>query len=63
MIRGSSMTWRCARDQRLFDPLPAGTYAGTGANAIEVDFDGARNGAYGPAFFQLDTRVGYRLRA
>ena len=47
----------------LFDPLPAGDYSGTGANAISVDFDGGRNGAYGPGFFQLDTRVGYRLGA
>ena len=46
----------------LFDPLPAGAYSGTGANAIDVEFDGGRNGAYGPGFFQLDTRVGYRLR-
>ena len=47
----------------LFDPLPAGEYSGSGANAIGVDFDGGRNGAYGPAFFQFDTRVGYRLGA
>jgi hypothetical protein len=26
-----------------------------------VDFNGKRNGAYGPGFFQLDTRIGYRL--
>jgi outer membrane receptor protein involved in Fe transport len=28
----------------------------------EVDFESKRNGAYGPGFFQLDMRVGYRLR-
>ena len=51
------------RNGILFDLLPAGTYQGTGANAISVDFDGRRNGAYGPGFFQLDMRVGYRLPA
>ena len=50
------------RNGILFDLLPAGTYAGSGANGIEVDFDGKRNGAYGPRFFQLDTRIGYRFR-
>jgi TonB dependent receptor len=50
------------RNGILFDMLPAGTYAGTGANGIEVDYDGSRNGTYGPDFFQLDTRIGYRLR-
>jgi hypothetical protein len=50
------------RNGILFDLLPAGSYSGTGPNAITVDFDGRRNGAYGPAFFQLDTRIGYRLR-
>jgi len=47
----------------LFDYLPAGTYSGTGPNGISVDFDGGRNGARGPIFTQLDTRLGYRLRA
>jgi hypothetical protein len=47
----------------LFDMLPSGSYSGTGANAITVDFDGKRNGAYGPGFFQLDTRIGYRISA
>jgi len=46
-----------------FDLLPAGTYSGQGRNAIAVDYDGGRNGAYGPGFFQLDLRVGYRLPA
>ena len=27
-----------------------------------MDYDGKRNGAYGPGFFQLDLRVGYRIR-
>ena len=27
-----------------------------------MDYDGGRNGAVGPGFLQLDTRIGYRLR-
>jgi hypothetical protein len=50
------------RNGILFDRLPAGSYSGTGVNGIEVEYDGKRNGAYGPGFFQLDTRIGYRLR-
>jgi TonB dependent receptor len=50
------------RNGILFDPLPAGTYSGTGANAITVDNDGGRNGARGPGFQQFDMRIGYRLR-
>ena len=49
------------RNGTLADPLDAGTYAGTGANTIEVDFDGSRNGAYGPGFFKLDMRLGYKF--
>jgi hypothetical protein len=43
------------------DPLPAGTYSGQGQNAITVENDGGRNGAYGPGFAQLDLRGGYRV--
>ena len=50
------------RNGILFDPLPAGSYSGTGDDPITVDFNGRRNGATGPNFFQLDTRLGYRLR-
>ncbi len=50
------------RNGTLADPLPAGTYSGTGANAITVDSDGSRNGAYGPDYFKLDLRLGYRLK-
>ena len=50
------------RNGILFDPLPAGTYSGTGANAITVENDGGRNGARGPGFTQFDMRIGYRLR-
>jgi hypothetical protein len=49
------------RNGTLLDPLLAGSYSGSGANAITVDSDGGRNGAFGPAFFKLDLRVGYRL--
>ena len=45
-----------------FDPLPAGTYSGTGPNAVTVENDGGRNGARGPGFFQADVRLGYRFR-
>jgi hypothetical protein len=50
------------RNGILQDPLPAGTYSGTGPNAITVDNVGGRNGTYGPGFLQLDTRVGYRVK-
>ena len=46
----------------LFDPLPAGSYSGIGVNAITVQNDGGRNGAYGPDYAQLDIRLGYRVR-
>jgi hypothetical protein len=49
------------RNGILFDVLPAGTYAGAGRNAISVESDGRRNGAYGPGAFQLDLRLGYRI--
>ena len=50
------------RNAILFDPLPAGTYSGTGDHTITVENDGGRNGAYGPNYAQLDLRLGYRLR-
>ena len=47
----------------LFDPLPAGTYSGTSVDSMQnVKNEGGRNGAIGPGFMQLDTRVGYRAR-
>jgi hypothetical protein len=52
------------RNGTLFDPLPAGAYAGAGPIADDnypVDFGGGRNDARGPGFFQLDTRYGWRL--
>ena len=47
---------------QLLDPLPAGSYSGTGQNAISVDNAGGLRGAYGPDYFQLDLRIGYRVR-
>jgi hypothetical protein len=42
--------------------LPAGTYSGTGRNAITVDNKGGRNGARGPDFFELNLRLAYAIR-
>ncbi len=50
------------RNGIALDPVEAGTYSGQGLNAITVENSGGRNGAYGPAFAQLDLRGGYRLR-
>jgi carboxypeptidase family protein/TonB-dependent receptor-like protein len=49
------------RNGMLFDPLPPGTYSGVGTTAITAESKGGRNGAYGPDYAQLDTRLGYRL--
>jgi hypothetical protein len=49
------------RNGNQAEPLAEGTYSGTGADAITVDFKSKRNGAYGPGFFQLDLRAGYRI--
>ena len=50
------------RNGVLLDPLPSGDYSGEGPDAITVHSDGHRNGATGPNFFQLDVRLGYKLR-
>jgi Carboxypeptidase regulatory-like domain/TonB dependent receptor/TonB-dependent Receptor Plug Domain len=50
------------RNNVPIDPIPAGTYSGTGLNAITVENAGGRNGAYGPGSLQVDLRAGYRLR-
>lgn len=50
------------RNGILFEPVAAGTYSGTGTNAISVENKGGRNGARGPSFFQADARLGYRIR-
>ena len=49
------------RNGTLAEPLPSGTYSGTGADAYTVDFESKRNGAYGPGFFKLDLRLSYQL--
>ena len=51
------------RNGILTDPLPAGTYSGTGLNAITVDSNGGINGARLPGVFVLDLRLGYRVKA
>jgi Carboxypeptidase regulatory-like domain/TonB dependent receptor-like, beta-barrel len=44
------------------EPLAAGTYQGTGADAYSVEnYKTERNGARGPGFFKLDMRVGYSI--
>jgi hypothetical protein len=50
------------RNGILFDPLPPGTYSGTGPNSFGVENQGGRNGARGPSFFQADARLGYQFR-
>ena len=48
---------------QLDDPVPAGTYSGIGKNALkDVEYAGGRNGAYGPDYFQIDLRAGWRKR-
>jgi hypothetical protein len=50
------------RNGTIAEPLPSGTYSGTGEDAYSVDFESKRNGAYGPGFFKLDLRLGYQVR-
>jgi hypothetical protein len=53
------------RNGTLFDPIAAGSYTGAGTIAVNnytvENYDGRRNDATGPGFFQLDTRFGWRL--
>jgi hypothetical protein len=52
------------RNGQLNDPLPAGTYSGTAPNSLQnVKYAGGRNGAYGPDYFQIDLRAGWRRPA
>ena len=45
------------------EPLAAGDYSVTGEDAFAVkNYKSERNGAYGPGFFKLDLRAGYRFR-
>ncbi len=51
------------RNGIIAEPLPAGTYSGTGEDAYTVEnYKSERNGARGPGFFKLDLRVGYNVR-
>ncbi len=50
------------RNGTIAEPLPSGTYSGTGEDAYTVEFESERNGAYGPGFFKLDLRLGYQFR-
>jgi hypothetical protein len=50
------------RNNIAIDPVAAGTYSGTGLNALTVENAGGRNGAYGPGLLQVDMRAGYKLR-
>ena len=50
------------RNGVLVDPVAPGTYSGTGLNAITVENEGGRNGARGPAYRNLDMRIGYKVR-
>lgn len=42
--------------------LPAGSYSGSGEDAITVDNAGGRRGARGPNYMNVDVRAGYRFR-
>ncbi len=48
--------------QTINEYLPAGTYKGNGADALEIEYEGGRNGARGPAFASFDVRAGYVFR-
>jgi hypothetical protein len=50
------------RNGMFAEPLPSGSYESAGRNPWNVDFESTRNGATGPGLFQLDLRLGYRLR-
>jgi hypothetical protein len=50
------------RNGTFAEPLPAGTYSGSGANAYTVENEARRNGAYGPGFFNADARISYAFR-
>jgi Carboxypeptidase regulatory-like domain len=50
------------RNGTIAEPLAPGDYSGTGPDAYTVKgYKAERNGAYGPGFFQLDMRAGYRF--
>jgi hypothetical protein len=50
------------RNGTIAEPLTAGDYSGTGADAYTVKaYKAERNGAYGPGFVEADIRAGYRF--
>lgn len=55
-------TFDTDRNGVLVDPVASGSYSGVGQNAITVENDGGRNGAYGPGYRNIDARLGYRVR-
>ena len=50
------------RNGTNWDPLPAGTYTGTGANAFTVEHNGRQGGARQGDYINLDLRFGWRAR-
>jgi hypothetical protein len=51
------------RNGELDDPAPAGTYSGLAPDSMtNVAFDGRRNGARGPNYFQADVRAGWHFK-
>ena len=50
------------RNGTNWDPLPAGTYGGAGANAFEAEHNGRQGGARQGDYINLDVRFGWRAR-
>ncbi len=48
--------------QTINEYLPAGTYRGSGADGLAIDYKGGRNGGRGPAYASFDVRAGYAFR-
>ena len=50
------------RNGTNWDPIPAGTYTGEGANAFTVEHNGRQGGARAGNYINLDLRFGWRAR-
>ena len=50
------------RNGTNWDPIPQGTYTGTGANAFTVEHNGRQGGARKGDYINLDLRFGWRAR-
>ena len=50
------------RNGTNWDPIPAGTYTGEGANAFSVEHNGMQGGARAGDYINLDLRFGWRAR-